>query len=385
MKKQKTVSHGTSARPRGNTPAAPSYTPLIHISHNRPDSIPTSVLHRSDIDYPTLQTHLKLLDHEMNATRRVLDTIIGRNPDFYDLNLRFTSERELLCRIANQQTHLFTGGIARKLKEQDQQNHAVGWLLYQLLLWCLKENQRTGKTRVRERSAAPEPSTVAPSTIGEDDRSTAASIVLKRQATEARFNVGPESVGSGAEDEDEQTISDTDDLPDEEAVHADDEDDEDDEEAEELQYMIDSIDLERELDAFEQEIEPGLVFRYGSPEQQDLLRRKNGNGTLPAPILPEDTISAGEESPIETLKFIHSSRCNMIFFLVCFTILMIALTTLSVVQYIHEKQGTSRLWDTILMHQRRAFPTVTYGPNTRDKVASLTITKATAVAIKKDL
>ncbi|RVD85387.1 uncharacterized protein DFL_003711 [Arthrobotrys flagrans] len=174
----------------------------IRLSSTRPNTIPTSILHRSDIGYNSLQSHLVLRDDEMRSVRLVLENIIELNPDFPGLNLRLTSECELLCRIASQHMDLFNAPLTRKLIGRDREADAVGWLLYQFVLWCLKENQRAASRSRSARERSNSLSNSGPSTAANSDLEAAADGIEGHNDSDDEL-LDDDGESADADDEDE--------------------------------------------------------------------------------------------------------------------------------------------------------------------------------------
>ncbi|KAK6347923.1 hypothetical protein TWF718_005743 [Orbilia javanica] len=363
---------------------------VIRLSSTRPDSIPTSVLHRSDIDYSRLQTHLALQDHEMRSVRLVLENIIELNPDFSGLNLRLTSERELLCRIANQHMGLFNASITRKLIDRDRETEAVGWLLYQFVLWCLKENgraSRSGSTRGRSNSLSTSGHSTASNSDSEaartqgmeyfDDHSIDELFADGDESADADDEDGIQSVDDEFEDEFEREFEGVSGEGIEERQQLQGEGFELDDQI--PQHMVDSSDLERELEDYEQNIEPQMILRYGSPEvQQQYLRRQgNGHGGIAIPDLSSES-SDEEESP-DKPKTQPASR-GVFLFSCCFLVFLLTIVTIASVQYIHQEQGNTRLWDALVLNRRQIIATATdvTMKSNGEQTASLILTRATA-------
>ncbi|KAK6532400.1 hypothetical protein TWF281_006589 [Arthrobotrys megalospora] len=369
---------------RGAPPSS-SAAPTIRFSSARPNSIPTSVLHRSDIHYNTLQSHLAIQDHEMYTVRTVIDNIIELNPDFAQLNLRLTSERELLCRIANQHTGLFNLGITRKLAERNRETGAVGWLLYQLVLWCLKDNQRTssrsGAARERSDSAS---STASTSDLGteafyepehndggdeiDDSKEVDSDVSSDEQSVDGGVSSGNES--SDAKDEVEGEGKSR--GPQGEGFEI---------EAPSPEQMIDFSDLDRELEQFQENVKD-MILRFGSPDLQRELHQlqENRHGGI---MIPDDgPYTDDEDPPIEPRPF-HRPHRNGIFFATCFLFVFAAVVVLCCIQYLHEKRGTSRLWDTLVLNQRHTIATATEHITSNGRSTSLSLTRATATVVAK--
>ncbi|KAF3211159.1 hypothetical protein TWF106_010297 [Orbilia oligospora] len=375
MKRQSRKKHGRSG-------SSSSSGRAIQLSSIRPESIPTSVLHRSDIDYSSLQSHLALQDTEMRSVRLVLENIIELNPDFSSLNLRLTSERELLCRIANQHMELFNAGLTRRLIDRDRETDAVGWLLYQFVLLCLKENQRAASRSgsARERSTSQSNSGRSTASISDPEP-------LAVNEYEDDDNYG-----------DDELLSDDNESPDADDEDETQEDVEDEAEQEQQlrgegfeisiqvpQHMVDSSDLERELEDYEENIEPRMILRYGSPEvqQQYLQRQGNGHGGIAMPDFGPH--SSDEESFVEPKT--EASRCRVLFLATCFLILFLVVLVLCYVQYMHEQQLPVRLWDSLILNRRETIATATdtamTSVNESPTPVKLILTKATAKIVNK--
>ncbi|KAK6518313.1 hypothetical protein TWF506_005473 [Arthrobotrys conoides] len=376
MKRQNRKKQG-----RGGGGSSSSSGRTIRLSSTRPESIPTSVLHRSDIDYSRLQSHLGLQDNEMRSVRLVLENIIELNPDFSALNLRLTSERELLCRIANQHMNLFNAGLTRRLIDRDHETDAVGWLLYQYVLWCIKENQRAASRSGSVRGRSNSQSNSGPSTASNSD-------------------LNPTTTN---ESEDDDNDGDDELFDDDESADADDEDDiqEDDEDESEQeqhlqgegfeisipvpQHMIDSSDLERELADYEENIEPRMILRYGSPEVQQQYLQRQGNGHSGIAIPNHGPQSSDEESSVD--PGIQPARHGVIFFATCFLLFLLSVVVLCSVQYMHEKRGLPRLWDSLILNRLQVIATATdatmTSANESPTPVKLILTKATAKIVSK--
>ncbi|KAF3192500.1 hypothetical protein TWF788_000111 [Orbilia oligospora] len=318
----------------------------------------------------------------MRSVRLVLENIIELNPDFSSLNLRLTSERELLCRIANQHMELFNAGLTRRLIDRDRETDAVGWLLYQFVLLCLKENQRAASRSgsARERSTSQSNSGRSTASISDPEP-------LAVNEYEDDDNYG-----------DDELLSDDNESPDADDEDETQEDVEDEAEQEQQlrgegfeisiqvpQHMVDSSDLERELEDYEENIEPRMILRYGSPEvqQQYLQRQGNGHGGIAMPDFGPH--SSDEESFVEPKT--EASRCRVLFLATCFLILFLVVLVLCYVQYMHEQQLPVRLWDSLILNRRETIATATdtamTSVNESPTPVKLILTKATAKIVNK--
>ncbi|KAK6501264.1 hypothetical protein TWF481_009105 [Arthrobotrys musiformis] len=376
MKKQ-----GKAKRGRGGSSSART----IRLSSLRPDSIPTSVLHRSDVDYNSLQAHLNLQDTEMHSVRTVLDTIIEMNPDFFGLNLRLTSERELLCRMANENTNLFDADISARLVERNRETGAVGWLLYQFILWCMEEGRRAAIRAggLRERSRSRSNSGGSMETIMDIDPSK-----LAEMEEDDEFD-----------DDDDDASDDEDDYTDDEGGSQDDsgEDSEEEDlqgggegfelgpEAHIPQHMIDSSDLERELRDYEDNIEPQMILRYGSAEAQREYLQRQGNGSGGHGIGAPDAGDSSDEEPRIDPE-VQRGRRTSLFFAFCCLFLFLSIVILCLAQYMHHERTAARLWDSLTVRKYTiTTPTEIEMTHKDSEVNHLAVTRANATIVKVEL
>ncbi|KAF3937861.1 hypothetical protein ABW19_dt0207833 [Dactylella cylindrospora] len=332
----------SSAQRHVNSPTAGSASSsqlnIIEFSYLRPDAIPTSDLPRQNISYDSIRERLGLTVTEMATLRAFLDSIVLKNPDFHGLNLRVASERQHLCDVANREVDDFPSDITRKLQERDEETGTIGWLLYQFLFWCLKEQRLDGGTRLRNGSSSAELETAG----GGEGSTIFVHTPLQIQHGLARGSSIP---GRGTTNGDEHHSE-----PDYAGMEL----------TEPPSQMVDTSDLERELAHYEERVEPYVNRRHGS---RSYLRSRRGNRALPRlMVAPMDDGTDGEDEniPADPPGFFQSPRFHMILLLTSLFIVSALVIALCSVQYFHEKNRTARLWDTILMHQRVS---VTVSPN----------------------
>ncbi|KAK6341559.1 hypothetical protein TWF696_008631 [Orbilia brochopaga] len=309
----------------------PGMIPSIRLAHIRPDSIPTTELPYSDIDYGTLQEHLGLSVTEMHLARTILVHIIVENTEISKLKLRAMKDRQRLCDTINVYTGRFQKHLGHQLQDTDKRTGAVGWLLYQLALYCLKDKQSLAYAATTSATVHIDQEELIGSNL-----STPRCVNCPGQGKICgHMNDGLASGDDGHSDFEDEDDSSSDDSQEETmsqtrgpgtAVG-------------ELERLIAPIRTRRDPGLFD-----GFLF-FTEPHRYAHYR--GGGLTSPRKRALQRYMNDSEDDE-ERDDPPQPSRALIIFTVVCVVAIALTFMIMSAASYLHAKRGQEKLWQTVL-------------------------------------